>query len=228
MSTVLFVVTAARTWTLTDGTEHPTGYWAEELLTPYTLLTEAGHTVTFATPGGVAPVADEGSLAPEANDGKDLRPGLAAISGLATPLALEDVSLGDYDAVYYPGGHGPMQDLASDPVSGRLLVAALDGGVLVAVVCHGAAALLAAVREDGTSPVAGRRLTGFSDDEERQAGLADRAPFLLETSLRDLGADVVVDTPWSDHVVVDGHLVTGQNPQSSASAAKALLEHLTA
>jgi putative intracellular protease/amidase len=226
MSTVLFVVTGASTWTLSDGTEHPTGYWAEELLTPYRALTGAGHRVVFATPGGVAPTVDEASLAPEATGGEDLRPQLAAIPGLAAPQDVAVVDLTAYDAVYYPGGHGPMQDLAADAASGRLLVAALDSGMPLGIVCHGAAALLAAVRQDGTSAVVGRRLTGFSDAEERQAGLADVAPFLVEQRLRELGADVVVAEPWSDHHVVDGNLVSGQNPQSSASVANVLVDLL--
>ncbi|QAY69095.1 type 1 glutamine amidotransferase domain-containing protein [Xylanimonas protaetiae] len=222
MSTILFVVTSARTWTLSDGTEHPTGFWAEELLTPYRLLTAAGHRVAFATPGGVAPVVDEASLSPAAADAKAERSRLAAVPGLDAPLDVADVDIADYDALYYPGGHGPMQDLSSDAASGRLLVAALDGDVPLGIVCHGAAALVAATRPDGSAAVAGRRLTAFSDAEEKQAGLADFAPFLVESRLRELGADVDVADPWSDHHVVDGRLVSGQNPQSSASVARAL------
>lgn len=220
MSTVLFVVSAARTWTLSDGTEHPTGYWAEELLAPYRLLTAAGHDVVFATPGGVEPVADAASL----SDGDADE--LAAIPGLAAPLTLADVDSADYAAVYYPGGHGPMQDLAVDADSAALIAATVAAGRPLAAVCHGLAALLPARTVDGEPVVAGRRITGFSDEEERIGGLADRAPFLLETSLRSLGADVVVTDPWSDHTLVDGQLITGQNPQSSASAARALIAAL--
>ena len=217
MSTVLFVVTGARTWTLGDGTEHPTGFWAEELLVPHRLLTEAGHDVVFATPGGVAPVADAGSL----GDGD--AEAIAEIAGLAVPLVLADVDAADYDAVYYPGGHGPMQDLATDAASAALIAATVEAGRPLAAVCHGLAALLPARSAAGEPVIAGRRITGFSDEEERIGGLADRAPFLLESSLRDLGADVEVAAPWSDHTVIDGMLITGQNPQSSASAAAALL-----
>lgn len=220
MANVLFVVTGARTWTLTDGTEHPTGYWAEELLTPHRMLTAAGHTVTFATPGGVTPVVDAASADAEARQAID------AIPGLTSPLALESVDATAYDAVYYPGGHGPMQDLATDATSGALISATLDGGRPLAAVCHGLAALLAARTADGRPLVAGRRITGFTDAEERLGGLADRAPFLLETRLREQGAEVVTAEPWSDHTVVDGLLITGQNPQSSASAARALLAAL--
>ncbi|MGF6822103.1 putative intracellular protease/amidase [Microbacterium sp. ZKA21] len=220
MSTILFVVTGARTWTLTDGTEHPTGYWAEELLTPYRLLTEAGHHVAFATPDGVAPAVDAGSL----QDGD--AGAIAALTGLDTPLVLADVDAEQYDAVYYPGGHGPMQDLATDAASGALIAATVDAGRPLVAVCHGLAALLPARTADGTPLVAGRSLTAFTDEEERLGGLADRAPFLLESALRAQGADVSAAEPWSDHVVVDGGLITGQNPQSSASAARALLDAL--
>jgi putative intracellular protease/amidase len=224
MSTVLFVVTAARHWTLSDGTAHPTGYWAEELLTPYRLLTEAGHTVVFATPGGVVPVADEGSLSGE--DADELRAALSSIPGLHAPLRLDEVDLSAYAGVFYPGGHGPMEDLSHDPVSADLLTRALDDGLPLALVCHGLAALVPAVREDGTNTAAGRRVAAFTDAEETQGGLADRATWLLESTLRARGVVVEAAEPWADHVVVDGNLVTGQNPQSSGSVARALIERL--
>lgn len=223
MSTVLFVVTAARTWSLSDGTAHPTGYWAEELLTPYRLLTEAGHTVAFATPAGVAPVADEASLG---DDADEVRKALAAIAGLSTPLRLEDVDLSTYDAVFYPGGHGPMEDLSQDATSGALISQALNADLPMALVCHGLAALLAATGDDGSAAAAGRRVAAFTDAEEIQAGLADRAPWLLESTLRARGIVVDAAEPWADHVVVDGNLITGQNPQSSGSVARALLDRL--
>jgi putative intracellular protease/amidase len=220
MSSVLFVVTGTRTWTLTDGTEHPTGYWAEELLTPYRALRAAGHSVSFATPGGVAPVADTASLA----EGDSAA--IAEIDALATPLVLADIDPAAYDAVYYPGGHGPMQDLAVDEDSAALITATLAAGRPLAAVCHGLAALLPARTAAGEPVIAGRRLTGFTDEEERLGGLADRAPFLLESELRSRGAELDIASPWSDHTVVDGLLITGQNPQSSASAAQALVAAL--
>lgn len=115
MSSVLFVVTGARTWTLADGTAHPTGYWAEELLVPYAALTAAGHEVHVATPGGVAPVADPASL----SDGDADE--ISRIAALSSPLVLADVDAASFDAVYYPGGHGPMEDLAVDPDSAALI-----------------------------------------------------------------------------------------------------------
>lgn len=226
MSKILFVVTGADHWTLKDGTQHPTGYWAEELLTPYKTITGAGHDVEFATPGGVSPVVDETSLAPDANDGADVRPDIEAIDALKSPLKLEDVQLSDYDAVFYPGGHGPMEDLAVNKDSGALLTEALDSGKPLGVVCHAPAAMLAATREDGTSAFAGKKITGFSNEEERQAGLADKAIWLLEDRLRELGADVTVGDAWAPNVVTDGNLVTGQNPKSSGPLAEKLLEML--
>ncbi|MFK4761650.1 type 1 glutamine amidotransferase domain-containing protein [Microbacterium sp. ZW T5_45] len=220
MSTVLFVVTGARTWTLSDGTAHPTGYWAEELLTPFRRLTDAGHTVVFATPNGVQPVADPASL----NEGD--AEAIASVPGLSAPLVLADVDAAAYDAVYYPGGHGPMQDLAIDADSAALIAHTVEAGRPLAAVCHGLAALLPARTAAGAPVVAGRTLTAFTDEEERLGGLADRAPYLLESALRELGADVSASAPWSDHTVVDGLLITGQNPQSSASAADALVAAL--
>ncbi|MEV0400260.1 type 1 glutamine amidotransferase domain-containing protein [Actinoallomurus sp. NPDC050550] len=226
MSKILFVVTGATYWTLNDGTRHPTGFWAEELLTPYKTFTQAGHEVVFATPGGVVPVADAGSLAPEVNGGRDVAPELDGIAGLASPLKLEEVDLADYAAVFYPGGHGPMEDLTVDATSGRLLVEALESGKPLGVVCHAPAALLAANRADGTSAFAGRKITAFSNEEERLGGLADKAIWLLEDRLNAIGADVQVAAPWTPNVVIDGNLVTGQNPMASGPLAAELLKHL--
>ncbi|WP_431678367.1 type 1 glutamine amidotransferase domain-containing protein [Kitasatospora sp. KL5] len=228
MAKILFVLTGADRWTLTDGTEHPTGYWAEEFLTPYLTFTGAGHEVVVATPGGTVPTADAGSLSAGANGGPEgaaeVAAGIAAAEPLQHPLVLADVDLGDYAAVFYPGGHGPMQDLSVDADSGRLLTAALDAGLPLGVVCHGPAALLAAVRPDGTPSFAGRRVTGFSNTEERLAGLADRAPWLLEDRLVALGADYSAGEPWAPYTVTDRNLYTGQNPASSGPLAEELLK----
>lgn len=223
MSTVLFVVTSARTLTLADGTAHPTGYWAEELLAPYRVLTAVGHRVEFATPGGSVPVPDEASLGGDEATRGELRTALAAIDGLSAPLRVEDVDLARYDAVFYPGGHGPMADLAVDEASGALITSALDRDLPLAVVCHGVAALLAAKRTDGTLAAAGRTVAAFTDAEELQGGLGDRSPWLLESALRDGGVVVDAAEPWADHVVEDGNLISGQNPQSSGSVGRALL-----
>ena len=230
MSKILFVMTGADHWTLADGTKHPTGFWAEEAVAPYEAFTAAGHEVVVATPGGVEPTVDQGSLAPEFNGGPEgaekVASALASLTALRHPVRLEDVRVDDYDAVFYPGGHGPMEDLAVNTDSGRLLVTALKSGKPLAVVCHGPAALLAAVDEGGTNAFAGYRVAAFSNAEETQAGLAEKAKWLLETRLTEAGVDVRVGEPWAPHVVVDRNLVTGQNPASSAPLAAEVLKKL--
>ena len=228
--TILFVMTGVDYWTLADGTKHPTGFWAEEAVAPYQAFKAAGHRIVVATPGGVVPAVDKGSLAPQFNGGeegaKKIADALASITEIQHPVKLEDITLDDYDAVFYPGGHGPMEDLAVNADSGRLLTLALRSGKPLGVVCHAPAALLAAKNEDGTSPFAGRRLTGFTNIEETQAGLADKAKWLLQDRLVQIGADFQEGEPWAPHVIVDGNLVTGQNPSSSAPLAAELLKKL--
>jgi putative intracellular protease/amidase len=230
MSKILFVVTGARSWTLKDGSQHPTGYWAEELVAPFQAFTEAGHQVVVATPGAVEPVVDQGSLAAEANGGQEnadaLREAIEGIEQLRSPVSLQQVDLTAYDAVFYPGGHGPMEDLAVDADSARLLVQTLEAGKPLGIVCHAPAALLATEGEDG-SPFAGYRLTGFTNAEEAQAGLADVAPWLLQDRLVALGADFAEGEPWAENVVVDRTLYTGQNPASSGPLARRMLEDVT-
>ncbi|KUO07429.1 type 1 glutamine amidotransferase domain-containing protein [Streptomyces sp. DSM 15324] len=230
MAKILFVMTGSDRWTLADGTPHPTGFWAEEAVAPYGVFRAAGHEVVVATPGGVVPPVDKGSLAAEANGGQEaadrVAAALAGMDELERPVRLEDVDPADYAVVFYPGGHGPMEDLAVDPVSGRVLIAALDSGRPLGVVCHGPAALLAAVREDGSNAFSGYRVAAFTNAEERQAGLAERAKWLLEDRLTEAGVDVRVGEPWAPHVVVDRNLVTGQNPASSAPLAQELLKLL--
>lgn len=224
------VLTGADSWTLKDGTKHPTGFWAEEAVVPYRALTAAGHEVTVATPGGVVPTPDANSLAAAFTGGEDgaaaMREAVAAIPELKSPVALAEVSVDDYDAVFYPGGHGPMEDLAEDAVSGRLLTAALASGKPLAVVCHGPAALLAAKKEDGTSAFAGYRVAAFTNAEEAQGGLAEKAKWLLQDRLEADGVGVDAAAPWTPHVVVDRNLITGQNPMSSAALADELVKRL--
>ncbi|WP_336320345.1 type 1 glutamine amidotransferase domain-containing protein [Streptomyces lavendofoliae] len=230
MSKILFVVTGADHWTLADGTEHPSGFWAEEAVAPYEAFTAAGHEVVVATPGGVVPTVDRASLAPEVNGGQEnadrVTEALASFTALRNPVALADVKLDEYAAVFYPGGHGPMEDLAVDAESGRLLVDALASGRPLGVVCHGPAALLAARGDDGGNPFAGYRLTGFTNAEEIQGGLADKAKWLLQDRLVEIGVRFEEGEPWAPKVVVDRNLVTGQNPASSAPLAAELLKLL--
>ncbi|MFC3502748.1 type 1 glutamine amidotransferase domain-containing protein [Micromonospora krabiensis] len=230
MARIVFVLTGADHWTLADGQRHPTGFWAEEFTVPYRALIDAGHDVTVATPGGVLPTVDRASLTPEANGGQRgadaVAATLEAVAALRRPVALADVDPDEYDAVYYPGGHGPMEDLSADPDSARLITTTLDAGKPLALVCHGVAALLATERPDGSSPLRGYHVTGFTRAEEEQAGLADRAPWLLSDRLVTLGLRFTEDAPWSSHVVTDRTLLTGQNPASSAAVAAALLGRL--
>ncbi|MGW7052262.1 type 1 glutamine amidotransferase domain-containing protein [Streptomyces sp. NPDC054887] len=230
MSKILFVMTGADHWTLADGTKHPTGFWAEEAVAPYEVFRAAGHEIVVATPGGVVPTVDGSSLAPEVNGGPEGAAGIAAALGsfteLRRPIALEQVRLDDYAAVFYPGGHGPMEDLAVDSASGRILVDALDSGKPLAVVCHGPAALLAARKADGSHAFAGYEVAAFSNAEETQAGFADKAKWLLETRLVEAGVQVRTGEPWAPNVLVDRNLITGQNPASSAPLAAEVLRKL--
>ncbi|RSM58369.1 type 1 glutamine amidotransferase domain-containing protein [Actinoplanes sp. ATCC 53533] len=226
MSSVLLVLSGARVWSLKDGTQRPTGFWAEEFVTPHRLLIEAGHEVTIATPGARVPVADQVSLADAA--APELREYLDSVKDLlASPARLEDVDPAAYDGVFIPGGHGPMQDLAVNPDVARILAAMLpDSGKVVAALCHGPAAFLAAGDAEGNWLFKGRELTAFTDDEEQQAGLADNAPWLLEERLRAGGAVFASGPAWASHVVVDGNLITAQNPASAEAAGRALLAQL--
>ncbi|GAA2765850.1 type 1 glutamine amidotransferase domain-containing protein [Streptomyces paradoxus] len=231
MSKILFVMTGAGHWTLADGSKHPTGFWAEEAVTPYQAFRAAGHEIVVATPGGVVPPLDQGSLAPQFNGGEEgarkVADALASISEIQHPVKLEDVDLDDYAAVFYPGGHGPMEDLAVDAVSGKLLIDVLASGRPLGVVCHAPAALLAATKADGGNAFAGYRLTGFSNAEETQGGLATGAKWLLQDRLVEIGADYQEGEPWAPNVVVDRNLVTGQNPASAGPAAAEMLKKLT-
>ena len=232
MPDLLLVLTGADHWTLDDGTPHPTGYWAEELVAPMTVFRDAGVDVTIATPGGVTPTVDAASLSPDLvgeDEAARLRSELDALAELlAAPMVLEQVAPDAYDGVFIPGGHGPMEDLAASPELGHLLVAMLDDGGIIGSVCHGPAALLSATRDDGSWAFAGRELSAFTNEEETQGGLADRASWLLEDRIRDAGGTLRTGPAWQPFSVVDGDLVTGQNPASSTEVAEKVVERLDA
>jgi putative intracellular protease/amidase len=223
---ILFIMTGADEWTLKDGSKHTTGYWAEEAVVPLEAFTNAGHEITVATPGGVVPPVDPGSLTDDAGGGTEsaahFRSVVDTAPEFAKPVDLAGVDLDEFDAVYAPGGHGPMEDLAVNAASGRLLAGALQAGKPVGLVCHGLAALLAA-QDDGANAFAGYRVTGFTNAEEHLAHLADKAPWLLQDRLEAAGVEFVAADPFTSHVQVDRNLVTAQNPQSSTSAAEALV-----
>ncbi|HIW90420.1 MAG TPA: type 1 glutamine amidotransferase domain-containing protein [Candidatus Corynebacterium avicola] len=233
MTTVLMAVTAARHWTLTDGTKHPTGFWAVEFLAPYDIFTGAGFDVTVATPGAATPVVDElslgltGGILPHTV--KKFRARLEELTDvLENPSDLHTVNQEDYDLVFYPGGHGPMEDLAVDEVSGKILSDRLASGRPLALLCHAPAALLATVDEDGTTPFAGKQVTGLSNREELINSFAKKAPWLVEDKLKEVGVDYSKALlPFRPHVIRDGNLYTGQNPQSSKKLAETLVSALS-
>jgi putative intracellular protease/amidase len=179
-----------------------------------------------ATPGGKAAPVDPGSL-PDNESGREHGAYLEAIADvLANPQSLSDAREGEYDAIVLPGGHGPMVDLASDRDLGRLLIDAAARDAVVGVLCHGPAGLLSAIDTDGNYAFAGRRIAVFTDQEERLGGLGENSPYLIESRLRELGAVIESGEPWSSTVVVDGSLISGQNPQSSIATAHRLIEQL--
>lgn len=210
-------------------TGRKTGFWLEEFAAPYYVFLDAGAQVTLASPAGgqppLDPKSDEPSAQTEAT--RRFRDDPAAQAALAATVKLAGVQAGDFDAVFYPGGHGPLWDLAEDPHSIALIEATHAAGRPVGLVCH-APGVLRHVTADGKPLVAGRAVTGFSDSEEAAVGLTDVVPFLVEHELRKLGGRYAKGPDWSSFVQVDGHLVTGQNPGSSVEGAKALLALLAA
>ncbi|MFI8236969.1 type 1 glutamine amidotransferase domain-containing protein [Streptomyces sp. NPDC085866] len=231
MTAVLFVVSAADHWTLNDGTKHPSGFWGEELAMPHKIFSEAGWDITIATPGGKAPTLDRLSMSRTAGLPSKLREVARYLdsiqSRLNSPDALENIDPAQFDVVFYPGGHGPMEDLAYDPVSGALLTRVLHSGKPLALLCHAPAATLAAKNEDGTWPFAGYRMTGLSNTEEKLNSFGRKAPWFLEDRLREGGADYLkARLPLLPFLVVDRNLYTGQNPTSSERLAKRLVADL--
>lgn len=215
---ILMVLTSADT--TRDG--HPTGLWMEEFSAPYEIFLDEGFEVTVASiQGGQVPV-DPRSMTAETRPEKLAR----AQAALATSVPLDAVDREGFDAVFFPGGHGTMFDLPESESVQKTVEGFVNGGRPAAFVCHGPAALVGAKTLDGRPLVAGRRVTGFTNEEEASVELTESVPFLLESRLRDLGAEFVPAERFEENVVVDGILVTGQNPASSAKAARALIELL--
>lgn len=224
------VLSAARHWTLNDGTLHPTGVWAEEFVVPYQLFLEAGFDVTVATPEGEQPVIDRLSLGISGGLPTKTKKIAAEVERLQPvledPASLGDMDPDDFDLVFYSGGHGPMEDLAVEPVSGALLTQRLHSGRPLALLCHAPAAALAAQNPDGSWPFAGYRMTGLSNREEKLNPFARKATWLLEDRLEDAGADYSKGLPLRPHVVHDRNLYTGQNPQSSTKLTRQVISVL--
>jgi putative intracellular protease/amidase len=206
-------------------TGHKTGFWLEELAAPYYVFKDAGAELTLASPLGGQPPLDPKSDAPDAqtDDTRRFREDPEAGAALAATHKLSEVKIADYDAVFYPGGHGPLWDLAADKVSIGLIEAAIAAHKPVAAVCHAPGVLRHAKGPDGEPLVRGRAVTGFSDSEEAAVGLTEVVPFLVEDMLIESGGLYSKGADWGPHVVTDGLLITGQNPASSAPAAEALV-----
>jgi putative intracellular protease/amidase len=216
MANILMIVTSAGTMPNGD----PTGLWLEEFAVPYGVLRDAGHTPTVASPqGGDTPIdprsSDDAQKHPEWQD---------AAQHLQQAHPLEGLRADGYAAVFIPGGHGTMFDFPDNPVLGTLLSDFHAQGKPIASVCHGPAAFVGVLREDGQPLVAGYTLTAFSDTEEKLTGLGDVVPFLLSTRLVELGAKVENGVPMLSHVRQDRQLITGQNPRSSEKVAEQLVQ----
>lgn len=213
--TILVVVTSHDE--ITPG--HATGLWFEEFAVPYARFREAGFEIKVASPkGGPTP------LDPQSLDMDPSFPTVAAQQALSDTIPLdENVHHGPYCAIFFPGGHGTMFDLPENPHVQRLVTEFIEHDKVLGAVCHGPACLVGAMLHDGTPVASGRRIAAFSNGEERAVNLVDAMPFLLEERLRELGGEVDTANDWTDHVVVDGMLVTGQNPQSSRSVAEAMV-----
>lgn len=214
---VLMVATGAAR--MTNG--EATGVWLEEFAVPYQAFRDAGYEVVVATPAGGEVPVDPRSI----EEREEWRGAQAALAG-SVPLG--EVAARDFDAIFLPGGHGVMFDLADNTELAGVLRQLDEKERVISAVCHGPAALVNATRADGTPLVAGRRITGFTNAEEEAAGHTAKMPFLLESRLRELGAEFVPNDNWANHVEVDGRLITGQNPQSSASIARAVIAALGA
>ena len=199
--------------------EPTTGVWFSEFAEPFTVFREAGLDLTVASPrAGAAPIDPRGY--PDADVIADARDALARLNA-TRPLGAMQAS--DFDAVFFPGGHGPMFDLATDATAKKLIAAFWAAGKPVAAVCHGPAALLDVALDDGSTLLKGRRVTGFTHGEDAADALFSFMPFSLEERMTDEGAHFVERPPHSVHTETDGHLVTGQNPASGKATAEALL-----
>jgi putative intracellular protease/amidase len=202
-----------------------TGFWLEELAAPYYVFKDAGAEITLASPKGGQPPLDPKSDEPmfQTDQTRRFSADKDANAQLAETVRLDGVDQADFDTVFYPGGHGPMWDLAEDENSIRLIESFIAAGKTIALVCHAPGVLHRVKNADGSPFVRGRHVTGFTNTEEEAVGLTKVVPFLVEDELISLGAVFSKVKDWGVHTVVDGQLITGQNPASSAEAAEALL-----
>lgn len=205
-----------------------TGFWLEELAAPYYAFLDAGADITLASPKGGQPPLDPKSDEPDSQTDETRRfhADSAAQAALASTVRLDTVNQDAFDAVFYPGGHGPLWDLANDKHSISLIEQTLQAGKPVALVCHAPGVLRDVKNADGTPLVKGKKVTGFTNSEEEGVGLTDVVPFLVEDALKQNGGIYSRGDDWQSYTVQDGLLITGQNPGSSAETAKVLLANL--
>lgn len=202
--------------------QRATGYFFSEVAHPYEVFDQAGIAIEYASPlGGTPPEDGYDETDPVQLAFRDSQ----AIRRMARSRKLSEVDVLDYDAVFFPGGLGPMLDIATDPEVKRVVARAWEAGKLVAAVCHGPVAFLGVKLADGTPLIQGRKLTSFSNEEEAGYAQAD-VPFLLEDALRAEGADYSATDVWQSKVVIDGRLFTGQNPASAGPLAQAIVNAL--
>jgi putative intracellular protease/amidase len=210
------------------NTGKKTGFWLEEFAAPYFAFKDAGAQLTLASPKGGQPPLDPKSDEPDAQTEatERFRKDAAAQSALASTVVLSSVKADDYDAIFYPGGHGPLWDLAEDKHSIALIEAFYKAGKPVAAVCHAPGVLRHAKGADGQPLVKGKKVTGFTNSEEEAVQLTHVVPFLVEDELEAKGGIYSKGPDWASYVLTDGLLLTGQNPASSQAAAEALLAKL--
>ncbi|MGK3142124.1 type 1 glutamine amidotransferase domain-containing protein [Pantoea sp. C2G6] len=206
-----------------------TGFWLEEFAAPYYAFLDAGADITLASPKGGQPPLDPKSDEPDSqtDDTRRFKSDTAAQAALASTVQLSTVSQDAFDAVFYPGGHGPLWDLANDKHSIALIEQTLQAGKPVALVCHAPGVLRDVKNADGTPLVKGKKVTGFTNTEEEGVGLTDVVPFLVEDVLKQNGGLYSRGDDWQSYTLQDGLLITGQNPGSSAETAQVLLASLT-
>ena len=209
-------------------TNGKTGFWIEEFATPYYIFQEAGAEIVLASPKGGQPPVDPKSELPENQTKATIRykSDETLLKLMSNSVKLETVSETDFDAIFYPGGHGLLWDLTTDKDSIALIESFWNAGKPVATVCHSPAVLLHAKDSDGNYIVKDRKVTGFSNSEEREVKLTDIVPFLLEDELKKCGAKYHNINDWTSFAISDGLLITGQNPQSSEAVAKKLIDML--
>ena len=210
------------------NTGKKTGFWLEEFAAPYYAFKDAGADVTLVSPLGGQPPLDPKSDEPgsQTDATRRFKADAATQAALASTGKLSDVSGDGFDALFYPGGHGPLWDLAEDPVSIKLIETMAAAGKIVSAVCHAPGALRHVKAADGSPLVKGKKVTGFTNTEEDAAKLTDIVPFLVEDMLVNNGGQYSKGADWAPYVVVDGKLITGQNPASSELAAQAVLRQL--